>query len=60
MAGAVGPVQAPTEAKYSVAVASKQRSQTDRQGQQAIQLIQSATPQLAASGEVGTKLNFFA
>jgi hypothetical protein len=59
-ADSVGAVGAPTAAKYSVAVAQKQQGQNAVQGQQAVQLIQSATPQLASSGSVGTKLNFVA
>jgi hypothetical protein len=44
-----------------VAVVGKQHDQQKVEGQQAVQLIQSATaPQLATSGSVGTKLHFTA
>ena len=59
-ADSVGPVGAPTAAKYSVAVAQKQQGQDAVEGQQAVQLIQASTPQLASSGDIGTKLNFVA
>ena len=59
-ADSVGPVEAPTAAKYSVAVAQKQQGQDGAQGQQALQLIQSVAPRLESSGSVGTKLNFVA
>ena len=59
MADSVGAVGAPTAAKYAVEVTRKEHDQKDLEGQQAVQLIQSATsPQLATSGSVGTKLNF--
>ena len=58
MAEPVGAIGASTAAKYAVAVTRKEQDQQDLQGQQAVQLIQSATaPQLATSGSVGTKLN---
>jgi hypothetical protein len=42
-----------------MAVAGKQHDQQQVEGQQAVQLIQSATaaPKLATSGSVGTKLD---
>jgi hypothetical protein len=56
--GAVGPS---TAANYAVAVTKKQQSQAAVEGQESVQLIQSASaPQLEGSGSVGTKLNFFA
>ena len=61
MADPIGAVAAPTAAQYSIAVASKQHAQTTQEGKQAVQLIDAATaPQLATSGDVGTKLNFTA
>lgn len=61
MADAIGAVSAPLAAQYSIAVASKQQSQTAQEGKQAEQLIEAATaPQLATSGDVGTRLNFTA
>ena len=58
MADPVGAIGAPTAAKYAVAVTRKEQDQQDLQGQQAVQLIESATaPKLATSGSVGTKLN---
>jgi hypothetical protein len=56
----VGPVSAPIGAQYSAAVANKQQSQTAIEGQESVQLIQSASAPLATSGSVGTKLNFVA
>jgi hypothetical protein len=57
----VGAVSAASGAQYAVAVVGKQHDQQKVEGQQAVQLIQSATaPQLASSGSVGTKLNFVA
>jgi hypothetical protein len=54
----VGAIGASTAVKYAVAVTRQEQDQQDLQGQQAVQLIQSATaPQLATSGSVGTKLN---
>lgn len=59
MAEPVGAIAASTAAQYTIAVARKEQDQQDLQGQQAVQLIQASTaPQLATSGEVGTKLNF--
>ncbi|MEI9938355.1 MAG: hypothetical protein WDO69_14130 [Pseudomonadota bacterium] len=59
MAEPVGAISAPSAAKYAVAVTRTEQDQQNVQGQQAVQLIQSATaPQLATSGSVGTKLNF--
>jgi hypothetical protein len=59
MAEPVGAIGAPTAAKYAVEVTRKEQAQQDLQGQQAVQLIESASaPQLATSGSVGTKLNF--
>ncbi len=44
-----------------MAVSGKQHDQQRVEGQQAVQLIQSATaPKLESSGSVGTKLNFVA
>jgi len=60
-ADSVGPVGASTLANYAVAVTKRQQSQHAAEGQESLQLIQSAAaPQLAQSGSVGTKLNFFA
>ncbi|HEY5376902.1 MAG TPA: hypothetical protein VIK01_24635 [Polyangiaceae bacterium] len=60
-ADSVGPVGASTAANYAVAVTKKQQSQEAVEGQESVQLIQSASaPQLESSGSVGTKLNFFA
>jgi hypothetical protein len=56
----VGSVSAPTGAQYSVAVSKKQQSQQEVEGQESVQLIQSASAPLATSGDVGTKLNFTA
>jgi len=59
MSDPIGAVSAPTAAQYAVAVIGKQHDQQKVEGQQAVQLIQSATtPQLETSGAVGTKLNF--
>ena len=59
MAEPVAAIGAPSAAQYAVAVTRKEQDQQALQGQQAVQLIQSATaPQLATSGSVGTKLNF--
>ena len=61
MADPVGAISAPNAAQYAVAVVGKEHSQQRLEGQQAVQLIQSATaPQLATEGSVGTKLNFVA
>jgi len=61
MSDPVGAISSSNAAQYAVAVAQKQHSQQTVEGQQAVQLIQSASsPQLATSGEVGTKLNFVA
>ncbi|MES1177294.1 MAG: hypothetical protein ABUL62_23430 [Myxococcales bacterium] len=61
MAAPVGAVSAPNGPQYAVAVVGKQHDQQKVEGQQAVQLIQSATaPQLATSGSVGTKLHFTA
>jgi hypothetical protein len=58
--GAVG-ASTPTTANYAVAVTKKQQDQESVQGQESVQLIQSAAaPQLESSGSVGTQLNFFA
>jgi hypothetical protein len=59
-ADSVGPVGAPTAATYAVAVTEKQHDQQKVEGQESLSLIQSAAPQLATSGSVGTKLNFTA
>jgi hypothetical protein len=56
----VEPVSAPTGAQYAVAVSKKQQSQQEIEGQESVQLIQSATAPLATSGSVGTQLNFVA
>ena len=53
----VSSVGAPTAVQYSVSVAKKQQSQQDVEGQESVQLIQSASAPLATSGSVGTKLN---
>jgi hypothetical protein len=58
--GSVGAVGAPTAAQYSVAVTKKQQSQQAVEGQESVQLIQSASQPLATSGAVGTKLDFMA
>lgn len=61
MADPVGAISAPTAAKYAIAVSGAQHDQQKVEGQQAVQLIQSATaPQLETSGSVGTKLNVVA
>jgi len=58
MADPIGAVSAPTAAQYSVEVTGKAHAQATQEGKQAVQLIESATaPRLAASGDVGTKLN---
>ena len=57
----ISAVGAPRAAQYAVAVTRKELDQKDLEGQQAVQLIQSATaPSLATEGAVGTKLNFTA
>jgi hypothetical protein len=57
----VGSVGASTAANYAVAVTKKQQNQEAVEGQESVQLIQSASaPQLESSGSVGTQLNFFA
>jgi hypothetical protein len=56
----VEPVSAPIGAQYAVAVAQKQHGQQELQGQESLQLIQSASAPLASSGSLGTKLNFVA
>ena len=57
----VGPVGAATAAQYAIAVTEKQQKSQSDAGQQSLDLIQSAAaPQLASSGDVGTKLNFVA
>jgi hypothetical protein len=53
-------VGAATGAQYTIAVTEKQQSQQKLEGQQSLSLIQSAAPELATSGSVGTKLNFTA
>jgi hypothetical protein len=61
MADPVGAISAPNSAKYAMAVSGKQHDQQRVEGQQAVQLIESATtPKLESSGSVGTKLNFVA
>lgn len=61
MAEPISGVGAPRAAEYAVAVTRKEHDQKDLEGQQAVQLIQSATaPALATEGSVGTKLNFTA
>lgn len=48
-------------AQYDVAVAKKVLQSTREQGQQALQLIQAATPPAASAGDgVGTRLNIVA
>jgi hypothetical protein len=56
----VSSVGAPTAAQYVVSVAKKEQSQQEIEGQESVQLIQSASSQLATSGSVGTKLNVVA
>ena len=56
----VGPVSAPIGAQYATAVTKKQQNQQEIEGQQSVQLIQSASAPLATSGSVGTNLNFTA
>jgi hypothetical protein len=56
----VGPVSAPIGAQYSAAVGKKAQSQQEVEGQESVQLIQSASAPLATSGSVGTKLNVVA
>lgn len=46
--------------EYDVAVAKKALQSTREQGQQALQLIQAATPPASSSGSVGTRLNVVA
>lgn len=58
MADPVGAIGATTAATYAVEVTRKEQDQTAAQGQQAVQLIQSATPKLETTGSVGTKLHF--
>ena len=59
-ADSVTPVGASAPANYAVAVTKKQQDQQTVEGRESLQLIQSAAPQLATSGSVGTKLNFVA
>jgi len=56
----VGPVTAPTGAQYSAAITKKAQGQQQLEGQDSVQLIQSASAPLATSGSVGTKLHFVA
>ena len=56
----VSSVGGPTAAQYSVSVAKKEQTQQDVEGQESVQLIQSASTALATSGSVGTKLNVVA
>ena len=56
----VGPVSPPIGAQYATAVTKQQQSQQEIEGQQSVQLIQSASTPLATSGSVGTKLNVVA
>ena len=56
----VGPVSAPIGARYATAVTKEQQSQQQIEGQQSVQLIQSASAPLATSGSLGTKLNVIA
>ena len=60
MANPVGAIGATTAATYAVAVTRQEHDQKNVEGQQAVQLIQSATPapKLETSGSVGTKLHF--
>ena len=53
-------VGAPTGAQYAMAVTKKQQTQQQVEGQESLQLIQSASAPLAASGSLGTKLNVVA
>ena len=53
----VGPVAAPTAAQYVMSVAKKEQSQQEVEGQESVQLIQSASAPLASSGSVGTRLH---
>ena len=58
MADPIGAISAPAAAQYSVEVTGKAHEQASLEGKQAVQLIESATaPQLATSGDVGTKLH---
>ena len=57
----VSAIGAPKAAEYAVAVLRKAHNQQEEEGKQAVQLIQSAaSPALASSGSVGTKLNVVA
>jgi len=56
----VGPVSPPIGAQYAAAVTKKQHGQQELEGQESLQLIQSASAPLATSGSVGTKLNVVA
>jgi hypothetical protein len=59
MAEPIGAIGAPTAATYAVEVTRKEQDQQELQGQQAVQLIQSASaPKPETSGSVGTKLHF--
>jgi hypothetical protein len=61
MAEPISGVGAPRAAEYAVAVTRKELDQKNLEGQQAVQLIQSATaPALATDGVVGTKLHVVA
>ena len=61
MADPVGAIGATTAATYAIAVTRQEHDQKSVEGQQAVQLIQSATaPKLETSGSVGTKLHFVA
>ncbi len=56
----VGPVSPPLGAQISTAVTKKAQDQQSVEGQESVQLIQSASVPLETSGNVGTKLNFVA
>jgi len=56
----IGPVSPPVGVQYSTAVTKKAQDQESVEGQESVQLIQSASAPLETSGTVGTKLHFVA
>ena len=62
MADPVAAIGASTAATYALAVTRQEHDQKNLEGQQAVQLIQSASaaPKLETSGSVGTKLHIVA
>ncbi|HYQ45355.1 MAG TPA: hypothetical protein VER11_25390 [Polyangiaceae bacterium] len=62
MADPIAAIGATTATTYALAVTRQEHDQKNLEGQQAVQLIQSAAsaPKLETSGAVGTKLNFSA